>query len=280
MEKLCEDHLAIARRFGKPLLCTETCAGSFDDQERGALARDGLETLERHGIGWIAWQLCSGPFVSGSREKVAFAAPFPGNILPIRLSDVGGRLICQKDSFLAAAKGVSIGLFFQRRILTGLFGGEGFIMQRLTGPGLVFVEVDGEVVEYELKQGQLLKVDTGHIAAYEPTVDFDVVMMKGLGNLLLGGEGLLRSAVEQEAILENIGQVHRRHAGHEDEAVGPDRRRDRHVGGDQPLADAGNLQGLLVCHQCSPLIVADSDSIDRNIASPITAATAATANPA
>ena len=128
-------------------------------------------------------------FVTSGRGVVSFASEFPGKVLPFDLK-AGQSLIVQKDAFMCAEKSVDLDMQFRKRLGTGIFGGEGFIMQRLTGPGLVFVEVDGEVVEYELKQGQLLKVDTGHIAAYEPTVDFDVVMMKGLGNLLLGGEGL------------------------------------------------------------------------------------------
>ena len=99
------------------------------------------------------------------KARVAFSAPVPGAILPIKLSEVGGSLVCQKDSFLAAARGVEIGIHFQRRILTGLFGGEGFIMQRLTGDGWVFVQMGGTIVERELKPGEELHVDTGCIAA-------------------------------------------------------------------------------------------------------------------
>ena len=124
------------------------------------------------------------------KARVAFAAPFPGNILPIRLSDVGGRLICQKDSFLAAAKGVSIGLFFQRRILTGLFGGEGFIMQKLEGDGWVFVHMGGTVTERTLAPGEVLHVDTGCLAAITETVQMDVVQAGGIKTMLFGGEGV------------------------------------------------------------------------------------------
>lgn len=124
------------------------------------------------------------------KARVAFASPTPGSILPIRLGDVGGTLICQKDSFLAAAKGVSIGIHFQRRMLTGLFGGEGFIMQRLEGDGWVFVQMGGTLVERELAAGEQLHVDTGCLAAYTPTVDFDLVTAGGVRSVLFGGEGL------------------------------------------------------------------------------------------
>ncbi|MBC7259387.1 MAG: TIGR00266 family protein [Chloroflexi bacterium] len=128
-------------------------------------------------------------FVNNGRGIVSFASEFPGKVLPFDLKE-GESLIVQKDAFMCAEKSVDLDMHFRKRLGTGLFGGEGFIMQRLTGPGFVFVEVDGEVVEYDLKAGQTLKVDTGHIAAYEPTVDFDVTLVKGLGNILLGGEGL------------------------------------------------------------------------------------------
>lgn len=124
------------------------------------------------------------------KARVAFASPTPGSILPIRLGDVGGELICQKDSFLAAAKGVTIGVHFQRRVMTGLFGGEGFIMQRLEGDGWVFVQMGGTLVERELKPGEQLHVDTGCLAAYTPTVDFDLVTAGGVRSVLFGGEGL------------------------------------------------------------------------------------------
>jgi uncharacterized protein (TIGR00266 family) len=124
------------------------------------------------------------------KSKVAFGAPYAGNILAIRLSDLGGRIICQKDSFLAAAKGVSIGLHFQRRILTGLFGGEGFIMQKLEGDGWVFVHMGGTVVERTLAPGEVLHVDTGCLAALTDTVTFDVVQAGGIKTMLFGGEGV------------------------------------------------------------------------------------------
>lgn len=124
------------------------------------------------------------------KARVAFASPTPGAILPLKLSDHGGSLICQKDSFLAAAKGVSIGIHFQRRVMTGLFGGEGFIMQRLDGDGWAFVQMGGTLVERELAPGEELHVDTGCLAAYTPTIDFDLVTVGGVRSALFGGEGL------------------------------------------------------------------------------------------
>lgn len=124
------------------------------------------------------------------KARVAFGAPYPGNIKPVRLADVGGVLICQKDSFLAAAKGVSVGIHIQKRILTGLFGGEGFVMQRLEGDGWVFVHMGGTVVERELAPGQELHVDTGCLAAMTGGVDFDLVRAGGIKTMLFGGEGV------------------------------------------------------------------------------------------
>jgi uncharacterized protein (TIGR00266 family) len=124
------------------------------------------------------------------KARVAFASPTPGHILPIKLDSLGGTLICQKDAFLAAAKGVTIGIAFQRRMLTGLFGGEGFIMQKLEGDGWVFVQMGGTVIERTLAPGETLHVDTGCVAAFTSTVDFDVETVKGVTSVLFGGEGL------------------------------------------------------------------------------------------
>ena len=123
------------------------------------------------------------------KARVAFASPTPGAIVPLKLSDVGGRLICQKDSFLAAAKGVSIGIHFQQKVMTGLFGGEGFIMQRLEGDGWVFVQFGGTIIERTLSAGEELHVDTGCLAAYTPSVDFDLVRAGGVKSMVFGGEG-------------------------------------------------------------------------------------------
>jgi len=124
------------------------------------------------------------------KGKVAFAAPFPGTILALNLKDYDRKLVCQKDSFLAAAKGVQIGIHFQRRILTGLFGGEGFIMQKLEGDGWVFVHAGGCLQKIELSAGETLHVDTGCLAAMTGSVDFDIQQASGIKTMLFGGEGL------------------------------------------------------------------------------------------
>ena len=124
------------------------------------------------------------------KARVAFASPTPGAILPIRLADLGGTLICQKDAFLAAAKGVSIGIHFQQKIMTGLFGGEGFIMQRLDGDGWVFVQMGGTVVSRDLQPGEELHVDTGCLAAMTPSIDFDLVRAGSVKSMIFGGEGV------------------------------------------------------------------------------------------
>jgi uncharacterized protein (TIGR00266 family) len=130
------------------------------------------------------------------KAHVAFGAPFPGNIIPVTLTNVGGTLICQKDCFLAAARGVSIGIHLQKRILTGLFGGEGFIMQKLEGDGMAFVHAGGTVVERELAPGEQLHVDTGCVVAMEASVDFDLRQAGGIKTSLFGGEGLFFAALQ------------------------------------------------------------------------------------
>ena len=127
---------------------------------------------------------------ASGKAKAAFAAPYPGTIIPMTLKNFGGTMICQKDSFLAAAKGVQIGIYFQKKILTGLFGGEGFIMQKLEGDGLVFVHAGGTVVERELKAGETIQVDTGCVVALTSSVHFDVEQVGGIKSVLFGGEGL------------------------------------------------------------------------------------------
>ncbi len=124
------------------------------------------------------------------KQRVAFAAPYPGKILPMDLSQLGGTLICQKDAFLCAARGVSLGIAFQQKLSTGFFGGEGFIMQKLDGDGLAFVHAGGTVVKRELQAGQTLLVDTGCVVAYTPSVNFEVQYVGKVKTALFGGEGL------------------------------------------------------------------------------------------
>ncbi len=155
-----------------------------------------METHSGGGLGRMFKRTISGEslfitdfFVSRDSGTVAFASEFPGKIIPLELAE-GQSMIVQKDAFMCADKSVDMDMHFRKRLGAGFFGGEGFILQRLTGPGLAFVELDGEVVEYDLQPGQLLKVDTGHVAMFEPTVDFDITMLKGFRNILFGGEGL------------------------------------------------------------------------------------------
>jgi uncharacterized protein (TIGR00266 family) len=124
------------------------------------------------------------------KKKVAFAAPYPGKILAMDLRDLGGTLICQKDAFLCAARGVSLGIAFQKKLSTGFFGGEGFIMQKLEGDGLAFVHAGGTVLRRELQPGQSVLVDTGCVVAYTPSVDFEIQYVGKIKSALFGGEGL------------------------------------------------------------------------------------------
>ena len=127
---------------------------------------------------------------SSQKKKVAFGAPYPGKIIAIHLSEIGGELIAQKDSFLAAAKGVSIGIAFQRKLGVGLFGGEGFIMQRLQGDGWAFVHAGGTLHERTLAPGELIRVDTGCIVALQPSVNYEIEYVGKIKSALFGGEGL------------------------------------------------------------------------------------------
>ena len=129
------------------------------------------------------------------KQRVAFAAPYPGKILPMELRQLGGTLICQKDAFLCAARGVSLGIHFQQKLSVGFFGGEGFIMQRLEGDGLAFVHAGGTVVRRELAPGQTLLVDTGCLVAMTPQVNFEIQYVGKIKTALFGGEGLFFAKV-------------------------------------------------------------------------------------
>lgn len=125
---------------------------------------------------------------------ISFANEFPGKILPLNLA-AGESRICQKDAFLCATESVDLSMHFRKKLGAGFFGGEGFIMQKLTGPGEAWVEISGEITEYALTAGQQLRVDPGHIAMFEPTVNYDVTMVKGVKNMFFGGEGLFLATV-------------------------------------------------------------------------------------
>jgi len=127
---------------------------------------------------------------ANGKRKVAFGAPYPGKIVPVHLAELGGELIAQKDSFLAAAKGVSLGIAFQRKLGAGLFGGEGFIMQRLQGDGWAFVHAGGTLMERQLTAGEVLRIDTGCIVAFQPSVSYDIQYVGKIKSAIFGGEGL------------------------------------------------------------------------------------------
>jgi len=124
------------------------------------------------------------------KSRAAFAAPYPGKIIPIELSDFGGKILCQKDSFLCAAKGVEIEIALTKKLGAGIFGGEGFILQRLEGDGLAFVHAGGTVIEKDLAAGETLRVDTGCLVAFATSVEYDIKFIGGFTNALFGGEGL------------------------------------------------------------------------------------------
>jgi len=168
--------------------------------ERGGMswmsANITMQTNMEGGLGGAFKRMFSGESIfmvsftsQGGTGIVGFSAEFPGKIVPLNLG-TGQQMICQKDAFMCAERSVTLDIHFRRKLGAGFFGGEGFVMQKLTGPGLAFVELDGEIVEYTLEANQMLKVDTGHVAMYEPTVQFDVEMIRGFKNILFGGEGL------------------------------------------------------------------------------------------
>ena len=126
----------------------------------------------------------------GRKRRVAFAAPYPGKIIPMDLRQLGGTLICQKDAFLCAARGVSLGIYFQQKLSVGFFGGEGFIMQKLEGDGLAFVHAGGTVVRRDLQPGETLLIDTGCVVAFTPNVNFEIQYVGKIKTALFGGEGL------------------------------------------------------------------------------------------
>jgi len=128
--------------------------------------------------------------VGSGKRHVCFAAPYPGKIIPLDLSELGGKVICQKDAFLAAAKGVSIGIAFQRRLGVGFFGGEGFIMQKLEGNGIAFVHAGGTIHQKTLAPGETLRIDTGCLVAMTGSVDYNIEYVGGIKTALFGGEGL------------------------------------------------------------------------------------------
>lgn len=137
-------------------------------------------------------------FMNNAKEKrrAAFAAPYPGKILPIDLASFGGQMLCQKDSFLCAARGVEIEVAFTKKLGAGLFGGEGFILQRLEGDGMAFIHAGGTLLEKDLRKGEVLRVDTGCLAAFSTSIDYDIQFVGGFKNALLGGEGVFLARLQ------------------------------------------------------------------------------------
>lgn len=133
--------------------------------------------------------------VSNGKKKAWFASPYPGKIIPLDLSEMQGKVICQKDAFLCAAQGVSVGVEFRKRLGTGLFGGEGFIMQKLEGDGMAFVHAGGTIIKRDLQPGESLKVDTGCLVAFTRDVDYDIEFIGGLRNAMFGGEGVFLASL-------------------------------------------------------------------------------------
>lgn len=167
----------------------ETIFGDGSQQQRGildALVGAGKRLLTGESLFMTVFSNRS-----AGKRRIAFGAPYPGKILPVRLSDMGGEIIAQKDSFLCAAKGVSIGIAFQKRFGVGLFGGEGFIMQRLTGDGLAFMHAGGAIYERQLNSGEMLRVDTGCIVAFQPSIDYDIQYVGNIKSAIFGGEGVV-----------------------------------------------------------------------------------------
>ncbi len=132
------------------------------------------------------------------KKRISFASPYPGKIIPLDLQRLGGRVICQKDAFLCAAKGVSVSIELQRKLGTGLFGGEGFIMQKLEGDGMAFMHAGGHVVEKQMQHGDYLKVDTGCLVGYTSGIDFNIEFIGGIRNTIFGGEGVFLATLRGE----------------------------------------------------------------------------------
>jgi uncharacterized protein (TIGR00266 family) len=166
----------------------ETIFGDGSQQQRGllgALMGAGKRLLTGESMFMTVFQNRG-----QEKKRVAFGAPYPGKIIPVHLAEIGGELWAQKDSFLCAAKGVSLGIAFNKRIGTGFFGGEGFIMQRLQGDGWAFLNAGGNIHERVLAPGEVLRVDTGCVVAFQPTVDFDIQYVGKIKSALFGGEGM------------------------------------------------------------------------------------------
>jgi uncharacterized protein (TIGR00266 family) len=166
----------------------ETIFGDGRGQQQGFLGK--LLTAGKRVLTGESLFMTAYTNLGHGKQHVHFAAPYPGKIIPLNLTQFNGKIICQKDAFLCAAKGVAIGIEFQKRLGTGLFGGEGFIMQKLEGDGWAFVHSCGTIIEKELQPGEVMRVDTGCIVAFTQNVDYDIQFVGGIKNTLFGGEGV------------------------------------------------------------------------------------------
>ena len=187
-----------------PVVVCRLAAGEAMITERGAMAwmtpNMQMETQGTGGLGKSLGRMLSGDTIfqnrytaQGGEGEIAFASSFPGSIVALDISQ--GPIIAQKSAFLASEAGVNLSIFFRKKASAGLFGGEGFIMQKLEGRGMAFIEVDGSITEYELGPGQQLVADTGYVAYMSATCSIDVVTVKGAKNILLGGEGLFNTVI-------------------------------------------------------------------------------------
>jgi len=167
----------------------QTIFGDGSQQQQGGIFNQLLSAGKRLLVGESLF-MTAFTNVSGGKKRVSFASPYPGKIIPLNLQQLGGTVICQKDAFLCAAKGVSISIEFQRRLGTGLFGGEGFIMEKLQGDGMAFMHAGGHVFARQLEAGDMLKIDTGCLVGYTAGVQFDIQLIGGIKNTIFGGEGM------------------------------------------------------------------------------------------
>lgn len=177
----------------------ETIFGDGSGQQQGFLGK--LMTAGKRVLTGESLFMTAYMNQDGGKRKVSFASPYPGKIVPIDLTQYQGKFICQKDSFLCAAKGVSVGIEFSRKLGRGLFGGEGFIMQKIEGDGMAFVHSGGTLARKELQAGEVLKVDTGCIVGFTKDVDYDIEFIGGIKNSVFGGEGLFYATLRGPGIV-------------------------------------------------------------------------------
>ncbi len=180
--------------YMEPGIQMQTIFGDGSGQDQGGFMGKLLSAGKRVLTGESLFMTLFGNGGTG-RQKVAFAAPYPGKIVPLDLRQHGGRMLCEKDAFLCAAKGISVGIALNRRLGSGLFGGEGFILQKLEGDGLAFLHSGGTIFTRQLAPGETLRVDTGCLVAFETTVTYDIQMVPGIKTAFFGGEGLFYAAL-------------------------------------------------------------------------------------